>query len=101
MQNLHSIGTFCLSCNFVVEFESLGLKRFNSCNIFTLDVALRHVKYNLHLQVITQILTPEEFWQQHAGSAKSKAKQAGARQEVGVSGAFLSEIKPQVTSQDF
>ena len=79
------------------EFESPELERLKT----VLYVALRHVKYNLHLQVITQILTPEEFWQQHAGSAKSKAKQAGARQEVGVSGAFLSEIKPQVTSQDF
>ena len=40
--------------------------------------------------VITNIITPEEFWKQHA----KKNDQENA-QEVGVAPSFLSEIKPQ------
>ncbi|XP_023328908.1 general transcription factor IIH subunit 1, partial [Eurytemora carolleeae] len=43
--------------------------------------------------VITQIISAEEFWSSHA-SQYIKQKQ-GVFQEVGVSGSFLSEIKPQ------
>lgn len=51
--------------------------------------------------VITNIITPEEFWSQHviknrddASSSSSKNSKVG-NQEVGVAGSFLSEIKPQ------
>lgn len=37
--------------------------------------------------VITQVLSPEEFWQQHA--SQYTQKQNNQKQEVGVSGAFL------------
>jgi len=43
--------------------------------------------------VITQIISAEEFWSSHAADY-IKQKQ-GVTQEVGVSGSFLSEIKPQ------
>lgn len=43
--------------------------------------------------VITQIISAEEFWSGHAASYM-KEKQA-VKQEVGVSGSFLSQIKPQ------
>jgi transcription initiation factor TFIIH subunit 1 len=43
---------------------------------------------------LTKILPADEFWAQHAAdvTAKSKSK---VGQEVGVSGSFLSDIKPQ------
>ena len=42
-------------------------------------------------------MSAEEFWAQHAQSAlnKSMANNAVKRQEVGVSGSFLGDIKPQ------
>nr|CAD7400591.1 unnamed protein product [Timema poppensis] len=43
--------------------------------------------------VITQVISPEEFWSQHA--TQYTQKQAAQKQEVGVSGAFLADIKPQ------
>ena len=43
--------------------------------------------------VITQIITAEEFWQNHA--AEYVNKKAQVKQEVGVAGSFLAEIKPQ------
>merc|ERR1719305_2280666 len=43
--------------------------------------------------VITQIISAEEFWQNHA--AEYVNKNAGVKQEVGVAGSFLAEIKPQ------
>jgi len=43
--------------------------------------------------VITQIITAEEFWTNHA--AEYVKQQAGVRQEVGVAGSFLAEIQPQ------
>jgi len=52
--------------------------------------------FSLSSQVITNILTAQEFWSEHAGAAKEKSKEQQRRQEVGVSGAFLAEIKPQV-----
>ena len=50
--------------------------------------------------VITQILTADEFWNQHAAEFAAKAKKIeeeklAKKQNVGVSGSFLSEIKPQ------
>ena len=72
--------------------------------------------------VITQIMKPEEFWEQHApvngvraagsgvpnlkvqsqsgggggsGGGSGSGSGSGARQDVGVSGSFLSDIKPQ------
>ncbi|TRY62991.1 hypothetical protein TCAL_03983 [Tigriopus californicus] len=44
--------------------------------------------------VITQIITTEEFWAQHAQKAVAGAK-AHVGQGVGVSGSFLGDIKPQ------
>jgi len=43
--------------------------------------------------VITQIISAEEFWQNHA--AEYVNKNSGVKQEVGVAGSFLAEIKPQ------
>nr|CAD7438020.1 unnamed protein product [Timema bartmani] len=43
--------------------------------------------------VITQVISPEEFWSQHA--TQYTQKQQAQKQEVGVSGAFLADIKPQ------
>jgi len=43
--------------------------------------------------VITQIITAEEFWSSHA--AEYIKQKQGVTQDVGVSGSFLSEIKPQ------
>lgn len=43
--------------------------------------------------VITQILTSEEFWKMHGKDLQS-SKGAASKQEIGVSGAFLSEIRP-------
>lgn len=52
--------------------------------------------------VITNIITAEEFWSQHAVPAKSKGatgdgggSSTSKSQEVGVAGSFMSEIKPQ------
>jgi len=54
--------------------------------------------------VITGILTAEEFWAQHAvrskdggggGGNKDGRKDGKTSQDVGVSGSFLSDIKPQ------
>jgi len=43
--------------------------------------------------VITQIISPEEFWLNHAADyVKQKSE---VKQEVGVAGSFLAEIKPQ------
>ena len=44
--------------------------------------------------VITQIITAEEFWTNHAADYL-KQKQV-VKQDVGVAGSFLAEIKPQV-----
>jgi len=43
--------------------------------------------------VITQIITAEEFWANHA--AEYVKQKQGVKQEVGVAGYFLAEIKPQ------
>ena len=43
--------------------------------------------------VITQIITADEFWANHA--AEYVKQKAGVKQEVGVAGSFLAEIKPQ------
>ncbi|XP_031782423.1 general transcription factor IIH subunit 1 [Nasonia vitripennis] len=43
--------------------------------------------------VITHVVTPEEFWAQHAAQY-TQAKQI-PRQEIGVNSAFLADIKPQ------
>lgn len=43
--------------------------------------------------VITQVITSEEFWDTHAKG--HTAAQKTAKQEIGVSGAFLADIKPQ------
>jgi len=43
--------------------------------------------------VITQIITAEEFWEGHA--AQYMKEKQSVKQEVGVSGSFLAEIKPQ------
>ncbi|KAJ1530560.1 hypothetical protein ONE63_005446 [Megalurothrips usitatus] len=43
--------------------------------------------------VITQVITADEFWAKHA--AKFMQKQKAQAQEIGVSGAFLADIKPQ------
>ncbi|XP_071452496.1 general transcription factor IIH subunit 1 [Hetaerina americana] len=42
--------------------------------------------------VITQVISSEEFWAQHASQYAQKQNQ---KQEIGVSGAFLADIKPQ------
>lgn len=42
---------------------------------------------------MTEVVTSEEFWTQHA-SQYSQAQKAQT-QEIGVSGAFLADIKPQ------
>jgi hypothetical protein len=49
---------------------------------------------DLFFQVLTQILPAEEFWAQHSPTMSASAK-AKLGQEVGVSGSFLSDIKPQ------
>lgn len=43
--------------------------------------------------VMTEIVTSEEFWNNHATKYTQKQKQQP--QEIGVSGAFLADIKPQ------
>jgi transcription initiation factor TFIIH subunit 1 len=43
--------------------------------------------------VISQILTSEEFWKIH-GKDLQNQKSTTSKQEIGVSGAFLTEIKP-------
>lgn len=43
--------------------------------------------------VISQILSSEEFWKIH-GKDLGNLKSAASKQEIGVSGAFLSEIRP-------
>ncbi|XP_050300095.1 general transcription factor IIH subunit 1 isoform X2 [Anthonomus grandis grandis] len=43
--------------------------------------------------VMTEVVSSEEFWTQHAQQHLQKKKQAP--QEIGVSGAFLADIKPQ------
>uniref|UniRef100_A0A182QC74 General transcription factor IIH subunit 1 n=1 Tax=Anopheles farauti TaxID=69004 RepID=A0A182QC74_9DIPT len=43
--------------------------------------------------VITQVLTSEEFWARHAKDHLNKEQTV--RQDIGVSGAFLADIKPQ------
>lgn len=43
--------------------------------------------------VITQVLTSEEFWSTHA--KKYTEQQNAQKQDIGVSAAFLAEIKPQ------
>ncbi|XP_037070765.1 general transcription factor IIH subunit 1-like [Pollicipes pollicipes] len=42
--------------------------------------------------VITRIATADEFWEQHAAEFINKTS---CKQDVGVSGAFLADIKPQ------
>ncbi|XP_053679650.1 general transcription factor IIH subunit 1 [Anopheles nili] len=43
--------------------------------------------------VITQVLTSEEFWARHAKDYMNKEQTV--KQDIGVSGAFLADIKPQ------
>lgn len=43
--------------------------------------------------VISQILTSEEFWKIH-GKDLQNLKSSSSKQQIGVSGAFLSEIRP-------
>lgn len=43
--------------------------------------------------VITKVITSEEFWETHA--KKYTTKQDTQKQDIGVSGAFLADIKPQ------
>lgn len=43
--------------------------------------------------VITQVLTSEEFWATHAKQYTEQQK--SQKQDIGVSGAFLADIKPQ------
>ncbi|XP_018579408.1 general transcription factor IIH subunit 1, partial [Anoplophora glabripennis] len=43
--------------------------------------------------VMTEVVSSEEFWSQHAQQYTQKQKQQP--QEIGVSGAFLADIKPQ------
>jgi len=52
--------------------------------------------------VITNIITPDEFWIQHApksssqgGSSSAGSDSATKNQEVGVAGSFMADIKPQ------
>lgn len=42
--------------------------------------------------VITKVLTSDEFWSTHA---KDYTKQSAQKQDIGVSAAFLADIKPQ------
>lgn len=44
--------------------------------------------------VITQVLTSEEFWASHA-KEYTQNKDNASKQDIGVSGAFLADIKPQ------
>ncbi|XP_076311883.1 general transcription factor IIH subunit 1-like isoform X2 [Tachypleus tridentatus] len=44
--------------------------------------------------VVSQVITPEEFWANHAAQRKAGIKQT-IKQSVGVSPAFLAGIKPQ------
>lgn len=43
--------------------------------------------------VITKVITSEEFWESHA--KKYTQKESTQKQDIGVSGAFLADIKPQ------
>lgn len=43
--------------------------------------------------VITKVITSEEFWESHA--KKYTQKDGTQKQDIGVSGAFLADIKPQ------
>lgn len=43
--------------------------------------------------VITKVITSEEFWESHA--KKYTQKEGTQKQDIGVSGAFLADIKPQ------
>ncbi|GAB6025670.1 RNA polymerase II transcription factor B subunit 1 [Chamberlinius hualienensis] len=46
--------------------------------------------------VTSQIITPEEFWNIHVAERQLNNKNSIQVQEVGVSGAFLADVKPQV-----
>lgn len=58
--------------------------------IFTENPALLQLYKDL---VITQVLNSEEFWSTHA--KEYKQKNTVKKQDIGVSGAFLADIKPQ------
>ena len=70
-----------------------------------MHIFLNHFLLQLYKDlVITNIITPEEFWSQHA--VKKSSIQGGTStsgstgndsggQEVGVAGSFLGDIKPQ------
>ena len=45
--------------------------------------------------VITNIISPEEFWSQHANKGQKSQEVQSKGQEVGVAGSFLGDIKPQ------
>ncbi|XP_067129753.1 general transcription factor IIH subunit 1 [Centruroides vittatus] len=45
--------------------------------------------------VMSQVITAEEFWSNHAAKRQSNNKEGNEQQEVGVSAAFLADIKPQ------
>lgn len=45
--------------------------------------------------VMSQVITAEEFWSNHAVKRQTNNKEAMQQQEVGVSAAFLADIKPQ------
>lgn len=58
--------------------------------IFTENPSLLQLYKDL---VITQVLSSEEFWNTHA--KEYKQKNTVKKQDIGVSGAFLADIKPQ------
>lgn len=45
--------------------------------------------------VVSGVVTAEEFWESRADQLSNKGKQEGSKQAVGVSAAFLADIKPQ------
>lgn len=45
--------------------------------------------------VISQIFTSEEFWKIHGKDLQNLKSSTSSKQEIGVSGAFLSEIRPE------
>lgn len=75
------------------KFRSKITKELEEKNrILQEDQHLLNLYQNL---VISQVITPDEFWANHANHKISENKINNASQAVGVSASFLSDVKPQ------
>uniref|UniRef100_A0A674N5B0 General transcription factor IIH subunit 1 n=1 Tax=Takifugu rubripes TaxID=31033 RepID=A0A674N5B0_TAKRU len=45
--------------------------------------------------VVSQVISADEFWANHLGDVKNNSVQCNNKQDVGISGAFLADIRPQ------